>query len=90
MNIAYKATIRYNNGDYCEWTEWYEKSSVWYSKRELAEKHLPELEKFRKEMLEYALTQDASYQTFFKITEPTIETIGICDEFNEELKTENC
>lgn len=42
----YRATVSFNNGDYNEWEEWSTINSEWYSNKELAEEHLPEMQKF--------------------------------------------
>ena len=42
----FRAVVHYNNGDSNEWMEWFDIHSEWYASRELAEKHLPMLNKF--------------------------------------------
>lgn len=49
----YRAVLQYNNSDTCEWKRWYTKSSVWYNSKELAEKHLPELNKYLDHLKKY-------------------------------------
>lgn len=42
----YRATVSFNNGDSNEWEEWRTINSKWYDHKEVAEKYLPEMQKF--------------------------------------------
>lgn len=68
MNI-YRAIISYNNGDTDEWEEGYEDYSPWYHTKELAEQHLPELQK-RADFLRHTHMDNGA----FYCSEPSIET----------------
>ena len=73
----YRAVFQYNNGDSCEWERWYNKRSVWYSRRDLAEQHLPEFNKFK----EYLLNDKNLTEYNFKYREPYIEEQNIYENF---------
>ena len=74
----YRAVFSYNNGDYAEWTEWYEKSSPWYTTREEAEKHLPGLNDFRDYVIGY-FNNIKNY--YFKYVDPKIEEVEVIDSY---------
>lgn len=74
----YRAIIRYNNADTCEWERWHYKCSPWYSKRELAEQHLDELKKFSHWLrCEYF----KQYRDFLRCGKPYVEEATVNDEF---------
>lgn len=72
----YRAILQYNNADTCEWERWYTKSSVWYTSKELAEKHLPELNKY----LEHLKVYFKDYIDTFEYKKPFIEEQEIHSE----------
>ena len=73
----YRAVLRYNNADTCEWERWYTRASVWYGIRNLAEIHLEELNRY----LEHLKTNVfANYIDEFKYKNPFIEVAEIHDE----------
>lgn len=74
----YRAVFNYNNADTCEWENWYAKRSVWYSRKELAEQHLEDLNKF-KDYLKNEYFKD--YQECFKCYEPWIEEQEVNENF---------
>lgn len=74
----YRAIFWHNNGDYCEWERWYYKASVWYNSKELAEKHLEELHKYKRYLLEDVYKK--AYADGFKYREPRIEEIDVSTE----------
>ena len=75
----YRAVFRYNNGDFSEWERWYTKCSAWYSKRELAEQHLDELNKFKDWLCNTYFNDDHYYN--FKYYDPRIESVEVHDDF---------
>lgn len=75
----YRAVLQYNNADTCEWERWYTKSSVWYTSKDLAEKNLPELNKYLDHLKEYF----KQYIEMFKYRKPFIEEQEIHSEFVE-------
>lgn len=70
----YRAVLKHNNGDTNEWEEVYEDISSWYSKRELAERHLPMLWEYRN----WLLYQHRKSDTFF-CSDPIIEEVTVSD-----------
>ena len=74
----YRAVLKYNNADICEWERWYERCSVWYSKRELAEQHLPLLNDYLNHLKNNVFT---TYREDFEYKGPFIETKIINNEF---------
>ena len=84
----YRAVVMFNNGNSLGWERWYTKASVWYIKRELAEKHLPKF----KEFLNCLKTEAGkSFYTSiqFKSTKPYIEVEDVNEKYNPmEIDTE--
>lgn len=76
----YRAVFQYNNCDYCEWERWYTKSSVWYSNREFAERHLDELNRFRDWLRDDYFKKYTDIDSF-KYKDPYIETVEVKDKF---------
>jgi hypothetical protein len=70
----YRAVLKHNNGDTNEWEEVYEDISSWYSKRELAERHLPMLWEYRN----WLLHQHRKADNFFCL-DPMIEEATVSD-----------
>ena len=75
----YRAIFCHNNGDTCEWERWLYKASVWYNSKELAEKHLEELHKYKRYLLDDVYKDDYAYGTF-KYKEPFIDEMDISTE----------
>ena len=76
---VYRAVLRYNNADTCEWENWYTKASVWYTSRDLAEKHLPELNKY----LDHLKMYFKEWIELFKYEKPFIEKQEVHSEHVE-------
>lgn len=74
----YRAVLKYNNADTCEWEDWYTRASVWYSSRDLAEQHLPLLNDYLKHLKENVFNERID---IFHYREPYIETATV----NKEL-----
>lgn len=75
----YRAVLRYNNADTCEWENWYTKASAWYTSKDLAEKHLPELNKYLDHLKEYF----KEWIELFKYEKPFIEEQEVHSDFVE-------
>lgn len=75
----YRAIFWHNNADYCEWERWFYKASVWYNSKELAEKHLEELHKYKQYLLE-DVYKKAYADGIFKYEEPFIDEMDINTE----------
>ena len=73
----YRATFVYNNDDSCEWEQWYRKSSLFYTTKEHAEKHLEELNKYKNFVVNYFKNGYGC----FKYKEPFIEELEVHDDF---------
>lgn len=80
MNI-YRAAISYNNGDTCEWEESYEDYSPWYPTKELAEQHLPELQK-RADFLRHIHTDNGAFHCSepYIVEKEVLETLGTIED----------
>lgn len=76
----YRAIFSHNNGDTCEWERWYDKASVWYNSKELAQKHLNELNAYKHYLLDDFMKWSQERGTF-KYRGPRIEEINISTEF---------
>ena len=72
----YRAKFKYNNNESCEYEEWHEQCSPWYTDKALAEKHIPFLTEF-KDYLCYTIFQH-QYNNF-KYIEPFIEETEVYD-----------
>jgi hypothetical protein len=72
----FRAIVHYNNGDINEWEEWFDVHSKWYASRELAEKHLPMLNK-----LADAMRYQNRNNCFFEANDPLIEEHEIAETF---------
>jgi hypothetical protein len=75
----YRAVLEYNNAYTCEWERWYTKVSVWYTTRDLAEKHLSELNKY----LDHLKVYFKEYIGMFKYNKPFIEEREVHSEYVE-------
>lgn len=72
----YRAIFKYNNNESCEYEEWHEQCSPWYTDKALAEKHIPFLTEF-KDYLCYTIFQQPYNR--FKYIEPFIEETEVFD-----------
>ena len=75
----YRAIFKYNNGESCEYEEWYETASPWYTSKELAEKHLPKLEEFKDYL--WNLMSESYYR--FNSGDPHIEEVELHDSLQD-------
>lgn len=75
----YRAIFKYNNGESCEYEEWYETASPWYTSKELAEKHLPKLEEFKDYL--WNLMNEDYYR--FNSGDPHIEEVELHDSLQD-------
>lgn len=73
----YRAVFSYNNGDTCEWERWYSKRSSWYSRRDLAEKHLQSFYEFK----DFLLKDEELNRYNFRYRDPYIEEQDIQEDF---------
>ena len=73
----YRAVLRFNNAETCEWEHWYTRTSVWYGKRKLAETHLEELNKYLEHLKTNVFAKDID---LFRYDKPFIEVGEIHDE----------
>lgn len=74
----YRCRLCYNNADTCEWENWYECTSEWYSERSLAERHLPRFKEFLKHLKRDVFTD---YPEDFKYRGPFVEEAEVHDDF---------
>jgi len=74
----YRAIFHYNNGDYCEWEQWYKKYSPWYAYKYLAERHLAELNLFKNYVTQYF--KDNKRHNF-QCLDPRIEEQEVHEEY---------
>jgi len=72
----YRAKFKYNNNESCEYEEWHEQCSPWYTDKALAEKHISFLTEF-KDYLCYTIFQQPSNN--FKYIEPFVEETEVYD-----------
>lgn len=72
----FRAVIEYNNGDTCEWEEWYTRTSKWYADKSLAEQHIALLGQFRD-----FLNDRYADNSAFCCNMPYIEEQEISEEF---------
>lgn len=75
----YRAIFKYNNGESCEYEEWYETASLWYTSKELAEKHLPKLEEFK----DYLWNSMSESYYRFNSGDPHIEEVELHDSLQD-------
>lgn len=81
----YRAKFKYNNNESCEYEEWNEQCSPWYTDKTLAEKHISYLTEF-KDHLCYTIFQ--RLYNNFKYIEPFIEEVEVYDSF-QNMKIAN-
>lgn len=83
----YRAVLKYNNADTCEWERWYTRSSVWYSNRKHAEDNLKILRHYLQHLQKKVFKEDTRT---FRFCEPYIETQSVHEDFVPiEIKFDN-